>query len=433
MEKNNSPVPEVALVAENLKLKLAVEELSILNDVATAITSTQSLEKIIALIVQRCIKHLKVEQGAVMILDEQDSSKPFQTMIRKQDSTMEILPYRFDSQLTGWMLKNKSPLLINDLKNDKRFNFSGEMELPVKTILSVPMSLKGKMIGLLTVFNKKSESGFSPDDQRLLSIIAAQSAHVLENARLNQKEQDLLKMEEEFRMAKEIQLNILPKEIPSINGYDIHAINIPAREVGGDYYDFIKLPGEKIVFCLGDITGKGLPAAMLMANLQATLRGQSFTQNSVKDSIKNANILLFNSTASNRFATVFYGVLDYSSNTVTYCNAGHDAPIDIKEDKINRLEEGGLLLGCFDMAEYEQETKSIEVGEEIIIYSDGVTEAMNEINQEFGEEKFISIIKSNSNLLAKELIDLILKEIKAHSGSVPQSDDITLMIIKRNA
>jgi sigma-B regulation protein RsbU (phosphoserine phosphatase) len=433
MEKNNSPAPEVALVAENLKLKLAVEELSILNDVATAITSTQSLEKIIALIVQRCIKHLKVEQGAVMILDEQDSSKPFQTMIRKQDSTMEILPYRFDSQLTGWMLKNKSPLLINDLKNDKRFNFSGEMELPVKTILSVPMSLKGRMIGLLTVFNKKSESGFSPDDQRLLSIIAAQSAHVLENARLNQKEQDLLKMEEEFRMAKEIQLNILPKEIPSINGYDIHAINISAREVGGDYYDFIKLPGEKIVFCLGDITGKGLPAAMLMANLQATLRGQSFTQNSVKDSIKNANILLFNSTASNRFATVFYGVLDYSSNTVTYCNAGHDAPIDIKGDKINRLEEGGLLLGCFDMAEYEQETKSIEVGEGIIIYSDGVTEAMNEINEEFGEEKFISIIKSNSNLLAKELIDLILKEIKAHSGSVPQSDDITLMIIKRNA
>ena len=290
MEKNNSPATDVILVAENQKLKLAVEELSILNDVATAITSTQSLEKVIALMVQRCIKHLKVEQGAVMILDEQDSSKPFQTMIRKQDSALEILPYRFDSQLTGWMLKNKSPLMVNDLKNDKRFNFSGEMDLPVKTILSVPMSLKGRMIGLLTVFNKKSETGFSADDQRLLSKIAAQSAHVLENARLNQKEQDLIKMEEEFRMAKEIQLNILPKEIPTIDRYDIHAVNISAREVGGDYYDFIKLPGEKLAFCLGDITGKGLPAAMLMANLQATLRGQAFTQNSVKDSIKNANL-----------------------------------------------------------------------------------------------------------------------------------------------
>jgi sigma-B regulation protein RsbU (phosphoserine phosphatase) len=431
MEKNNSPAPDVILVAENQKLKLAVEELSILNDVATAITSTQSLEKVIALMVQRCIKHLKVEQGAVMILDEQDSSKPFQTMIRKQDSALEILPYRFDSQLTGWMLKNKSPLMVNDLKNDKRFNFSGEMDLPVKTILSVPMSLKGRMIGLLTVFNKKSETGFSADDQRLLSIIAAQSAHVLENARLNQKEQDLIKMEEEFRMAKEIQLNILPKEIPTIDRYDIHAVNISAREVGGDYYDFIKLPGEKLAFCLGDITGKGLPAAMLMANLQATLRGQAFTQSSVKDSIKNANILLFNSTASNRFATVFYGVLNYTNNSVTYCNAGHDAPINIKGDQINRLNEGGLLLGCFDFAEYEEATKSIDVGESIIIYSDGVTEAMNAINQEFGEEKFISIVKANQDLSAKELIDVILKEIKAHSGDIAQSDDITLLIIKR--
>ena len=431
MEKNNSPATDVILVAENQKLKLAVEELSILNDVATAITSTQSLEKVIALMVQRCIKHLKVEQGAVMILDEQDSSKPFQTMIRKQDSALEILPYRFDSQLTGWMLKNKSPLMVNDLKNDKRFNFSGEMDLPVKTILSVPMSLKGRMIGLLTVFNKKSETGFSADDQRLLSIIAAQSAHVLENARLNQKEQDLIKMEEEFRMAKEIQLNILPKEIPTIDRYDIHAVNISAREVGGDYYDFIKLPGEKLAFCLGDITGKGLPAAMLMANLQATLRGQAFTQSSVKDSIKNANILLFNSTASNRFATVFYGVLNYTNNSVTYCNAGHDAPINIKGDQINRLNEGGLLLGCFDFAEYEEATKSIDVGESIIIYSDGVTEAMNAINQEFGEEKFISIVKANQDLSAKELIDVILKEIKAHSGDIAQSDDITLLIIKR--
>lgn len=433
MEKNNSAVPDVTLVAENQKLKLAVEELSILNDVATAITSTQSLEKVIALMVQRCIKHLKVEQGAVMILDEQDAAKPFQTMIRKQDSAIEILPYRFDSQLTGWMLKNKSPLLINDMKNDKRFNFSGEIEMPVKTILSVPISLKGRMIGLLSVFNKKSESGFSQDDQRLLSIIAAQSAHVLENARLHQKEQDLLKMEEEFRMAKEIQLNILPKEIPAIKGYDIHAINISAREVGGDYYDFIKLPGDKIAFCLGDITGKGLPAAMLMANLQATLRGQSFTQNSVKGIIKNSNVLLYNSTASNRFATTFYALLDYQNNSITYCNAGHDAPIDIKGDQINRLDEGGLLLGSFDFAEYDEATKNIEVGESIIVYSDGVTEAMNEINQEFGEEKFISLVKANQNLPAKELIDLIIKEIKAHSGNVAQSDDITLMVVKRTA
>ncbi len=423
---------QTKLQEENSRLKAAIEELAILNDIATAITSTQSLEKIVALIVQRCIKHLKVEQGVVMLLDEQDAEKPFQTMIRKQDSSVNILPYRFDSQVTGWMLKNKSPLLINNLKNDSRFKFTDQTDLPVKTLLSVPMSLKGKMIGLLSLFNKKSDSGFSNDDQRLLSIIAAQSAHVLEHARLLQKEQELHRMEEEYRMAKEIQLNILPKQIPSINGYDIFAINIPAREVGGDYYDFIKLPGDKIAFCLGDITGKGLPAAMLMANLQATLRGQALTQKNVSDNIKNSNILLFNSTAENRFATLFYGELDFVNHTITYCNAGHDAPISILQKKIIRLNEGGLLMGCFDFAEYEQVSKRIESGELLLIYSDGITEAMNASNLEFGEEKLLDILKSNLNLSAKELTEKIIAEVKSHSSRVEQSDDITLMVIKRN-
>jgi len=192
------------------------------------------------------------------------------------------------------------------------------------------------------------------------------------------------------------------------------------------------LPGEKIAFCLGDITGKGLPAAMLMANLQATLRGQALTQKNVSDNIKNSNLLLFNSTAENRFATLFYGELDFVNHTITYCNAGHDAPISILQNKIIRLTEGGLLMGCFDFAEFEQVSKKIEPGECLLIYSDGVTEAMNSTNEEFGEEKLLSLLKSNMNLSAKELIDKIVSEVKIHSSKVEQSDDITLMVIKRN-
>ena len=417
---------------ENFRLKNAVEELSILNDIATAITSTQSLEKVIELMVKRCIKHLKVEQGAIMLLGEQSSEKPFQTMIRKQDSSTEILPYRFDTQLTGWMLKNKAPLLLNEIKNDDRFKFTNDIDLPFKTLLSVPISFKGKMIGLLTVFNKKSETGFSSDDQRLLSIIAAQSANVIENARLLQQEQELFKLEEEYRMAKEIQLNILPKKIPTINGYDISAINISAKEVGGDYYDFMKLPENKIAFCLGDITGKGLPAAMLMANLQATLRGQTLTQKNICENIKNSNVLLLNSTAENRFATLFYAELDYTNHKLIYCNAGHDAPISNLSNQVTRLDKGGLLLGCFEFAEYENGSKPFEPGEILLIFSDGVTEAMNENDEEFGEERLIRVLKLNVNSTAKELIDKIITEVKIHSSKVEQSDDITLMVIKRN-
>ncbi len=422
----------IKLNEENLRLKKAVEELAILNDIAIAITSTQTLDKIIELIVQRCIKHLKVSQGAVMILEESDNEKPFQTVIRRQDSSKEILPYRFDTQLTGWMLKNKAPLLINDIKNDERFSFGTDEDLPVKSILSVPMTLQGKMIGLVTLFNKKAEEGFSVDDKRLLSIISAQSAHVLENARLLEKEKQLVRLEEEYRMAKEIQLNILPKEIPVIQGYDIYAINIPAKEVGGDYYDFIKLPNNKMVLCLGDITGKGLPAAMLMANLQATLRGQALMEQPIKDKIKNSNRLLFNSTSNNRFATLFYSELDYKNHLFNYCNAGHDPPINIINNEVLRITEGGLLLGCFDFAEFEEGKKSFECGEIFVVFSDGIAEAMNEFDEEFGEEKLINIIKVNLNLSSKEIVDMIVKEVKLHSAKVEQSDDITIMVIKRN-
>ena len=366
-----------------------------------------------------------------MLLEEQDSEKPFQTMIRKQESSLDILPYRLDNQLTGWMLKNKAPLLVNNIKSDDRFKYIDDIELSFNTLLSVPISLKGKMIGLITVVNKKSESGFSPDDQRLLSIIAAQSAHVLENARLLRQEQALMQMEEEFRMAKEIQLNILPKEIPAVEGYDIFAVNVPAKEVGGDYFDFMKLPDRKIAFCLGDITGKGLPAAMLTANLQATLRGQTLIQRNVCDVVKTSNLLLYNSTDSNRFATLFFGVLDPINHTVTYCNAGHDSPFHISGNKSEKLNEGGLLLGCFETAEFEEVSKKIETNELIVIYTDGVTEAMNELNDEFGEDKLLHLVKTTQQNSAKEIAEEIISHVKKHSADLPQFDDMTLMVIKR--
>jgi sigma-B regulation protein RsbU (phosphoserine phosphatase) len=430
MEPSNKEY--LKLQEENFRLKNAVEELAILNDIATAITSTQSLEKVIELMVKRCIKHLNVEQGAVMLLQERGNENQFYTMIRKQDSSTVVLPYRFDTQLTGWMLKNKAPLLINELHKDERFKFTDELDLPFKTLLSVPISFKGKMIGLLTVFNKKFKTGFSSDDQRLLSIIAAQSANVIENARLLQKEQELIKLEEEYRMAKEIQLNILPKTIPSIKGYDIFAINISAKEVGGDYYDFIKLPEDRFAFCLGDITGKGMPAAMLMANLQATLRGQTLTHKDICENIKNSNVLLLNSTAENRFATLFYAELDYANHKLVYCNAGHDAPISNLSNQVTRLDKGGLLLGCFEFAEYEKGSKPFAPGEILLIFSDGVTEAMNDNEEEFGVERLISVLQSNANLNSKEIIENVISQVQSHSSQVEQSDDITLIVVKRN-
>jgi len=430
---NEETVIQSQLLEENRRLKAAVEELSALNEIATAITSTQTLEQIVDLIVRKCVKHIKVEQGAVMLLDEKDLSKPFHTMIRKQDSLSNILPYRMDAQLTGWMLKNKNPLIVNDLASDPRFKFMVDKNFPIRSLLSVPMMVKGKMIGLLTVFNKKAETGFSSGDQRLLGIISAQSAQVVENARLYQEEQALIRLQEEMRLAYEIQIELLPKSQPVLTGYQIAGKSIPSKDVGGDYFDFIPSGENRIAFCLGDISGKGIPAALLMSNLQATLRGQTLQGRDCKDCVSFANEILFRNTAPNKFATLFYGIIDCSKNELSYCNGGHNNPFYFSRDnKLTFLEKGGLIVGIMPSVPYEEETIPFLPGDMLVIFSDGITEAMNNTEEEFGEQRLIDFILQNRNATPEKLIDLIIKDVQQFSGKQTQMDDITLVIIKRD-
>ncbi len=421
------------LKEENRRLKIAIDELAALNDIATAITSNQSVEDVIELIVKKCIKHLNVQQAVVMLLDEKDQTNPFHTMIRKQDSISDFMPFRLDTQLTGWMLKNKSPLLINNFKEDGRFKYLIKEEFPISTLLSVPMLLKNKMVGLLTLFNKHSDSGFSVGDQRLLSILAAQSAHIIENARLYEKEQALIRLQEEMRLANDIQVNLLPQENPKLAGYDIGGKSIPAKDVGGDYYDFIYLKENDLAFCLGDISGKGIPAALLMANLQASLRGQTLMGIECKNCISFTNNLLFNSTDSNKYATLFYGVLHSDENKITFCNAGHNEPILIDNSgKVTRLKEGGMIVGILPDITYEEKTIDFQSGSMLLVYSDGITEAMNSSEEEFGEERLIAFLKENKNLPSSQIIESIIKIVKEYAGNVEQMDDMTLVIIKKD-
>ncbi len=430
MNPVNNTFEEV--IEENKRLKKAVAELSILNEIATAISSSFSLEEIINLIVWKCIKHLNVEEAAVMLLDEKTPDNPFQTMIRKADSKVKTsIPLRLDTQITGWLLKNRKPLIVNDISGDGRFKYSNSGATNLKSFLSVPMLLKGSIIGIITVFNKKGNLNFNEEDQRLLSIIAAQSAQTIENARLLEEEKSLLQIRKELQMAAEIQKKILPKEIPKISGYDIAAINIPAREVGGDYYDFIRVNG-KIVFCLGDITGKGIPAALLMANLQATFRSQAQINDSIKEIVCSSNKLLTKSTEADKFATLFAGMLDLKSGILTYCNAGHDDPYFLMATgEIKRLSKGGIILGFMDTAVYEEEKTEMRPGDMLVVFSDGITETMNKNEELFGEHNLKSTIMNNRDLTADKLIRKIISETENFSGGEAQSDDKTLLIVRR--
>ena len=417
---------------ENLRLQRAVEELGILNEIATAINSTLAVEKILDLITQRCVHHLGAEQGAVLLLEEQKTARPFQTICRVGDTSHQRLPFRLDDQLTGWMLKHRAPLLINDMGNDRRFA-TGEGDLfSVCSLLCAPMVSKGRMTGLLVVFNKKAEAGFSSDDQRLLSIIASESAQVIENARLADKEKTLLHMQEELRLAYEIQYNLLPGEPPLLAGYDIAGKSIPAKEVGGDYFDFLAVGENNLAFCLGDVSGKGLPAALLMANLQAAVRSQAMAGTSITSCLERANSLLYRNTSPEKFATLFFGCLDAAGHVLHYCNAGHNHPFLIgKETEPLRLSTGGLALGCFASFPFEESQEPMKPGDMLVIFSDGISEAVNDRDEEFGEERVHDLASANHDASAAELIEKILQDVGRHAAGRAQHDDMTLVVLKR--
>ena len=407
-------------------------ELAVLNDIATAINSSHNVDRILELITQRCKKNLGVEQSAVMLLEKKEADDVFRTRMRDMDSSHGLAPVRFDDQLTGWMLRHQQPLLVNDFRKDSRFSeFAGEDSL-IRSLLSVPLTAKGKMIGVLTVFNKKTDEGFNTDDQRLLTIIAAQSAQVIENARLVEEEQALIRMREELNLAHRIQTNLLPKETPQVPGYEVYGRSLPAKVVGGDYFDFIPVTENRLAFCLADVAGKGIPAALIMSNLQATIRAQSHDQVSVVDCLRRTNFQLFHSTTPEKFATMLYGCLDYDNHRLHYANAGHNFPYFIPAgEAAYQLEGGGLVLGVMEENNLKEYTLNFRPGDLLLVYSDGISEAMNDLNEEFGEERMTRVAAACRGRTVKEMAVAILEEVWMHAGECSQSDDMTLLIIRR--
>lgn len=421
------------LSKENRELKLAVNELSILNDIATSISTTQPIENIIDTIVLKCVKYLKTEEGTISLLTEEDDQQKFQTFIRKSDLTQARLPIQLDEQITGWMLNNKQPILSNDLVADSRFTLPQYIENTIQSMLSAPLIIKGKLIGYIAVFNKKHGEVFNDKDQRLLIIIASQSAQLIESSRLYKEEKELLLMKEELNVAKRIQNGLLPEKSPFVKGYLIAGSNSSAKEVGGDYFDFIKISENKFGFCIADITGKGMPAALLMSNLQALLRSQVMIEENVEKAISNVNNLLYQSTDSSKFATLFFAVLDSENHTITYCNAGHDEALVFRNGKhVESLQSTGLLLGVMPDMGYSTGTVELQPGDSLVCYTDGITEAMDENENEFGLQKMIDCIEGISEPSALKIEKTLLSEVKSHSRNVAQSDDITIIIIHRS-
>lgn len=419
------------LQEENNRLRKAVEELSILNELARVISSTMNLDSVIENVVKRSVKAVHGQQGMITLVDEQAPTE-MKTLIRAQNSTSQHEHFHLHQNILGWMMINKKALLANDIMNDSRFS-GVRAEGDQRSLLCVPLLVKNRLIGILAIFNKKDGKEFTEDDKRLLSIIAAQSGQILENARLAEQERSLITMQEQVRLASNIQLGLLPKKAPGVAGYEIAGKSVPAQTVGGDYFDFIPVDEEHLAICLGDVTGKGLPASLLMANTQATLRGQTLLTTSAKECINRSNRLLYESTSDEKFVTLFYSILNLSTHQLLFCNAGHDNPYLFSDGKEpRRLKTGGVVLSIMESFPYDEETVGLAPGDMLVIYSDGIPEAMNANQEMYSDKKLGQSLQEKQHLPSAEIIDTIFEEVRTHAGNFPQSDDMTMIVVKRN-
>ena len=420
------------LLDENRRLKHAVQELSILNDLARAIGGSLDPQEIINTIIRRSLRAISAEQGVITLVD-QEANDPMKTFVRAMDSSVEHEEFHLTQSLLGWMHLNKKPLLVNSPRTDDRFR-GVTWDDSISTLVCVPMMIKSELKGVITAYNKKGGAGFTEDEQRLLSIIAAQSAQVVENARLNERERQLLKMQEEIRLASKIQNDLLPKAAPDIPGYEIAGRSIPAQVVGGDYFDFIPVNDHRLAICVGDVSGKGLPASLLMANTQATLRGQTFINPSAHECMERSNKLLFDSTSPDKFVTMFYSVLDVSSHQLSYSNAGHDIPYLLSPaGPLKRLNVGGVPLSMLEQFPFQEETIAMQPGDLLVICSDGIPEAMDVNQVQFTDERLSLLLDKLRTASAVDVIDGIVAAVRKHAGTAPQADDMTVVVVKRKS
>lgn len=297
--------------------------------------------------------------------------------------------------------------------------------------LIVPMTIRDKTTGLVLLGPKSTGEIYSENDKEFLESLGSVAMVSIENARLFKEALEKQKLEEDLAIGREIQQNLFPREIPKSDAFEIFGMNIPSRQVGGDYYDIFRLNDEEILILIADVSGKGVGASLLMANLQAFVKSMSHENLELAKATCILNDLIVNNLTVGKFITFFWGILNEKRKTITYVNAGHNPPILISKDYVKLLDTGGMILGIFkSMENYKSETIQLSEDNLICLFTDGVTEAKNNKDEEYSEERLTQFLLSSVSLNSKDLVSSLTNDISKFSVGVEQSDDITIVAIK---
>lgn len=419
-------------------LQSTVNRLNFLHRISQKISEKKPLNKLLFEIMESSKLLLDAEASSLLLYDDQTRRLHFSVATGVRGKAVKAYSVEIGEGIAGWVAKNKKSLLIEDCYQDSRFNpdYDKKSKFRTRSMLCVPLQRKRQLLGVIQVINKKNGDPFDENDQRILETMASQCSIAIENARLIDAQVEAKTMEYELETARNIQQKLLPSALPVFSDIDVAAKLIPAKQVGGDYFNIFRLSSDHTLFLVADVAGKGIPAALIVSTIysycQTILKIGSLVFD-LTSFVEDLNKVLIESTTVDKYATCWFGLYDHRTGTLDSINAGHNPSYIFRKDaeKPEKLQKGGIFLGSLP-AMFEVERVKLEKDDILVFYSDGVTEAWNLKEDEFGEHGLITAINENRTASAEVMVKNVIGRIKLHVGRAPQSDDITLGIVKIN-
>ncbi len=416
-----------------------VDKLRMLLDITKTISRSLDTDEVLNLIMDTLDSLIPYDAAGIYLVKcsrplaeregPPDESCVFHTeSVRGYDiADLQELRLKMGEGLIGHVALSGKPYIARDVRNDPRYI---NARARTRSEMVAPIISNEEVIG---VFDLESDEldAYSDDDLEVLMLLASQVAIIIDKVMLHEQLIEKQRLETQLEVARQVQLQLLPPRDPQLEGFDISAYNFPTEEVSGDYYDWVRIYDDQIGVVIADVAGKGVPAALLMAFLRASLRAASHIGYAPHISMSKVNYLLWESIERNQFVTAFYGILDATNRTLAYSNAGHNPPLLIDADGKTRFEErGGVPLGMFRDSRYYEYFATIEPGQMLVLYTDGVTEAMNPSGEEYGGQRLVAAALQGRHLSARELIDFIHRDVIDWTDGRGAHDDVTFFIVK---
>ena len=422
--------PEQVATATTHKAKHG-DLLALISKVGITLLASATLNETLEQIVTLVFEAVPADRCLIMMRDE--GSEDLRVAVaRLRDRVGEVGEIRVSRNVLDEVVIRGKSVLTSDAQHDPRFATGTVVLQGVRSVLAVPLGVAEKVFGIIYADSPIAEGRFTEDHLKVLTTLASVAAIRVENARLVEARLERERFERELALASEIQQRFQPTAPPLVPGYELQGISFPCYEIGGDYYDFIEREDGRLVIALGDVSGKGTAAALLMSSLHAAIHAQSASHDSLVATISAVNRYLADNIPSNRFVTLFYAELDPESGALSFLNAGHNPPLIIHSaGTVEQLASGGLPLGIKRDAEYREGRTQLQHGDVLVIYSDGVTEAVSPTGEEFGATRLYEVVSRNIEGSAAGIRDRIESSLTKFAQGTSAADDITLVIVKR--